>query len=343
MAPATESIMGSLPREKAGVGSAMNDTTRQMGGALGVAVLGSVFATVYRPGMADQISGARAHPRAGQPGPGLDRRRAPRRRRAARRTAAQLVDIAKHQFVDGMHLALSRRATVRAGRRGDRVQVPPRPGATTPASCRRARSTGSPRSPSPRPRATWRPPTTTAATVPARCLPRGRALAMSRARPTPPTCGAGGAAARPPTARSSTPPSSSLRGGGLRGASRCRPSSSALGRVVGHAVPALEQPRPSWCRRPLSTFIAPEPTALDRHRLARRRREGVRRGGCARHRQPAGGRAGRASNASKEDEQLRGLLREKFLAPRLATVHALLRRASAARSRRSRPTTSPSA
>ena len=41
--------MGSLPRSKAGVGSAMNDTTRQMGGALGVAVLGSVLATVYRP------------------------------------------------------------------------------------------------------------------------------------------------------------------------------------------------------------------------------------------------------------------------------------------------------
>ena len=37
MAPATESIMGSLPRHKAGVGSAMNDTTRQVGGALGVA------------------------------------------------------------------------------------------------------------------------------------------------------------------------------------------------------------------------------------------------------------------------------------------------------------------
>jgi sugar phosphate permease len=38
MAPATESIMGSLPLAKAGVGSAMNDTTRMVGGALGVAV-----------------------------------------------------------------------------------------------------------------------------------------------------------------------------------------------------------------------------------------------------------------------------------------------------------------
>src|SRR6266545_4985144 len=47
MAPATESIMGSLPPAKAGVGSAMNDTTRQVGGALGVAVLGSILAAGY--------------------------------------------------------------------------------------------------------------------------------------------------------------------------------------------------------------------------------------------------------------------------------------------------------
>jgi EmrB/QacA subfamily drug resistance transporter len=46
-APATESIMGSLPLGKAGVGSAVNDTTRQTGGALGVAVLGSIFALRY--------------------------------------------------------------------------------------------------------------------------------------------------------------------------------------------------------------------------------------------------------------------------------------------------------
>jgi EmrB/QacA subfamily drug resistance transporter len=46
-APVTESIMGSLPRARAGVGSAINDTTRQTGGALGVAVLGSIFAFRY--------------------------------------------------------------------------------------------------------------------------------------------------------------------------------------------------------------------------------------------------------------------------------------------------------
>ena len=47
MAPATDSIMGSLPLAKAGVGSAVNDTTRMVGGALGVAVLGSVLASRF--------------------------------------------------------------------------------------------------------------------------------------------------------------------------------------------------------------------------------------------------------------------------------------------------------
>jgi EmrB/QacA subfamily drug resistance transporter len=46
-APATEAIMGSLAVDKAGIGSAVNDTTRELGGTLGVAIVGSVFASVY--------------------------------------------------------------------------------------------------------------------------------------------------------------------------------------------------------------------------------------------------------------------------------------------------------
>jgi EmrB/QacA subfamily drug resistance transporter len=57
MAPATESVMGSLPIFKAGVGSAVNDTTRQVGGALGVAVIGSVLATTYGNRIGDFLSG----------------------------------------------------------------------------------------------------------------------------------------------------------------------------------------------------------------------------------------------------------------------------------------------
>ncbi|MFI1967876.1 MFS transporter [Streptomyces cinnamoneus] len=55
MPPATVSIMQSLPREKAGSGSAVNNTFRQVGGALGVAVLGSVLSTTYRDGISDRI------------------------------------------------------------------------------------------------------------------------------------------------------------------------------------------------------------------------------------------------------------------------------------------------
>jgi EmrB/QacA subfamily drug resistance transporter len=47
-APATGSIMSAVPEAKAGVGSAVNDTTRELGGALGIAVLGSIVNATYR-------------------------------------------------------------------------------------------------------------------------------------------------------------------------------------------------------------------------------------------------------------------------------------------------------
>ena len=49
--------MGSLPLGKAGVGSAVNDTTRQVGGALGVAVIGSVLASIYGSQVGDFLQG----------------------------------------------------------------------------------------------------------------------------------------------------------------------------------------------------------------------------------------------------------------------------------------------
>jgi EmrB/QacA subfamily drug resistance transporter len=56
-APATDSIMGTLPPERAGVGSAVNDTTRELGGTLGVAVVGSVFASIYGARLVDRLAG----------------------------------------------------------------------------------------------------------------------------------------------------------------------------------------------------------------------------------------------------------------------------------------------
>ncbi|TMR93228.1 MFS transporter [Nonomuraea basaltis] len=57
MPPATTAIMEALPREKAGVGSAMSNTVRQVAGALGVAVLGSVLSSSYRGAMEPALAG----------------------------------------------------------------------------------------------------------------------------------------------------------------------------------------------------------------------------------------------------------------------------------------------
>ena len=57
MTPMTTQLMASVPRDRAGMGSATNDTTRELGGALGVAVLGSLLASQYTAGMADAVAG----------------------------------------------------------------------------------------------------------------------------------------------------------------------------------------------------------------------------------------------------------------------------------------------
>jgi fucose permease len=104
MAPATESVMGSLPVAKAGVGSAVNDATRTTGGALGVAVLGSLVSSGYRAGMdgandaaRDSLAGALALAQkiGGPAGDGL-------------------AGTAQQAFVDGMHTAVLAAAAIAA-------------------------------------------------------------------------------------------------------------------------------------------------------------------------------------------------------------------------------------
>ena len=56
-APATNAIVSSVPLAKSGVGSAVNDTTREVGGALGIAVIGSLVASAYRSTMAGKVAG----------------------------------------------------------------------------------------------------------------------------------------------------------------------------------------------------------------------------------------------------------------------------------------------
>ena len=48
MTPATAAITEALPAEQQGVGSALNDLSREVGGALGIAVIGTIVTTVYR-------------------------------------------------------------------------------------------------------------------------------------------------------------------------------------------------------------------------------------------------------------------------------------------------------
>jgi EmrB/QacA subfamily drug resistance transporter len=106
MSPATESIMGSLPLTRAGVGSAVNDTTRQVGGAVGVAVIGSVFSSIYGSQIVTALRG--------KPVPAALVGRAKSSLGAALQAAAHLpgaagrvfANLAKTAFIDGFHSGL---------------------------------------------------------------------------------------------------------------------------------------------------------------------------------------------------------------------------------------------
>lgn len=55
-ATGTDTIMAGLPREKAGIGSAVNDTARELGGTLGVAAMGSLFASLYSRTLGSELA-----------------------------------------------------------------------------------------------------------------------------------------------------------------------------------------------------------------------------------------------------------------------------------------------
>ncbi len=94
MTPATTAITDALPAAKQGVGSAMNDLARELGGALGIAVLGSVLQSTYR----DQLDVS------GLAGPAAEQAR------SSLASAARLGPAVQHEaqaaFADGMQLAL---------------------------------------------------------------------------------------------------------------------------------------------------------------------------------------------------------------------------------------------
>jgi EmrB/QacA subfamily drug resistance transporter len=102
MTPLTTQIMAAVPVTKAGVGSAMNDTTRELGGALGVAVLGSLVTSTYAASIGDAVSGLSGADRAAAES-GLVGAFGVAQRLGAEGGA--LVEAAKQAFVDGMGLA----------------------------------------------------------------------------------------------------------------------------------------------------------------------------------------------------------------------------------------------
>lgn len=100
-APATESILSVLPPAKAGVGSAVNDATREAGGTLGVAVLGSVFTSVFAGRLAD-TSFAALPPRTAA---AAEESVASALGTAARLERADLLTAVQSSFMDAFHLA----------------------------------------------------------------------------------------------------------------------------------------------------------------------------------------------------------------------------------------------
>jgi len=102
MSPMTTQLMSSVPRDRAGMGSATNDTTRELGGALGVAVLGSLVTSKYTSGVGDALAGLPPEQRAIGEG-SLGGMRGLIERGFV--TDSGLLDIAKRAFVDGLNLA----------------------------------------------------------------------------------------------------------------------------------------------------------------------------------------------------------------------------------------------
>lgn len=109
--PSTTAITASLPPAKQGVGSAVNDTSRELGSALGIAILGTILNAGYRNGITPPSP---ACPPGGHPGPVLHRL-PPRRRRPAHRARPRRRHPhhrRPHAFVDAATTAFATAATV---------------------------------------------------------------------------------------------------------------------------------------------------------------------------------------------------------------------------------------
>jgi hypothetical protein len=137
MPAVTESVMGSLPGGDTGVGAAANGTFLQTGGALGVAVIGSLLSTRYQGTMSATLApyhapaGAYAAMR-GSLGGALEVAA-----RIGGQLGAQLANAAKDAFISGMDLGLLTGACVAiSGCVVALVMLPRRPARPAPSSRR---------------------------------------------------------------------------------------------------------------------------------------------------------------------------------------------------------------
>src|SRR5262249_22649378 len=106
MAPSTDSVMGAVPPEKSGVASAMNDVTRQVGGALGTAIIGSLISSFYASRISGALARAGAVRRQGLDRPGeRGRSAAPQvgRREPDARGRRRFHHVARHRVHGGRH------------------------------------------------------------------------------------------------------------------------------------------------------------------------------------------------------------------------------------------------
>jgi hypothetical protein len=103
----TGSIMSAVPLGKAGVGSAMNDTTRELGGALGVAVLGSLVASRYTSRLEPAIAlvPEELRGKANESLAGALQAATSMQGSGAGSSAAEVNRIAREAYVSGVHLA----------------------------------------------------------------------------------------------------------------------------------------------------------------------------------------------------------------------------------------------
>jgi EmrB/QacA subfamily drug resistance transporter len=113
LSPMTAAIMSAVPPRRAGAGSAMNDATRELGAALGVAVLGSIAASRYGSGIASTVKSLSpadaTAARTSLAGAYQTAAHLPRE------AAAQLVSGADHAFLSGIHFAVVAGAILAGG------------------------------------------------------------------------------------------------------------------------------------------------------------------------------------------------------------------------------------